>query len=76
VYERTRKAGKADTAPRAAPPLNQSCATCAYYFSELGKTRCRAVPPYALMGGGGQVLGRVWPEVGPGDWCGNWTDVV
>jgi hypothetical protein len=66
------KTKETEPTPKAGPPAGEMCSTCQYYFTESGKTRCRAIPPYALMGGGGQLIGRVWPEVGANDWCGNW----
>jgi len=67
---------KETPSPRIQPPAGESCSTCKFYFNDPRDPptimRCRALPPYAGIVGGGQTVDRYWPKVIPTDWCGNY----
>lgn len=53
----------------------RSCATCVFAEPCIGdddrpRMDCRRYPPGVIFDGASPAI--VWPQVGDGDWCGEW----
>lgn len=54
--------------------MSESCGNCRFFLYAANEGECHKRAPYPTTGAatGSVWRGARWPEVAPGDWCGEW----